>query len=175
MGEKSPAANAGGRPCRANSAVPTLSGPYSKSVANTSDGPMRVTAPLPKSPTSSGMGNVANCATGKVAPTVDGRTKIRLSKPWGNRDVMPCAPMVATLSPAEFARRPPRLRRPAAVAGEDVGERPWVQARIARMDPRGAEHVVGRRLARRSVLPGPAARAGVPGPGPVVLGPVVLG
>ena len=64
MGEKSAAVSETGRPCRANSAVPTLSGPYSNSVANTSEGPMTVTAPLPKSPMSSGMGKVANWPTG---------------------------------------------------------------------------------------------------------------
>ena len=64
MGEKSASEKPVGRPCRANSAVPRLSGPYSNKVANTSEGPISVTAPLPKSPMSSGMGNVANWPTG---------------------------------------------------------------------------------------------------------------
>src|SRR5664280_169111 len=136
-------------PRRANSLVPRLSGPYSKSVVKTSSGPIRLTAPPPKSPTVSGNPNVAKWATANDCSSPElARLKIRPSKPPGRPASMP------------WAVRPGTSADPAHVAGHghpgiggsvEVLQRPRVETGVAGKDAGLHEFAIVGRLPGRSV------------------------
>ena len=117
-GEVRLGAKAAGRPCRANSAVPTLSGPYSNRVANTSDGPHQGDGAAAEVADVVGDGEGGELRRpGRSRPPWPGRTKIRPSKPSGSRAVMPWAPMVATTRRRRTGPRPRDGKTSSSVRG----------------------------------------------------------